>query len=184
MSQLTEIVAMAKLDGIRVRGTIGVAFVCPYEGRIPLERTLKLTGMFVESGCDEIALADTVGQARPDHVYELFSRVRDRWPDIAVAGHFHDTQQLALTNIFAAMQAGVATFDCSVGGLGGCQFTTGATGNVATERVVYMLSDMGIATGIDYTKVLEAAEFALEITSHTQKADLRNFLNPGIRDEQ
>jgi hydroxymethylglutaryl-CoA lyase len=164
MSQLTRIVRTAKADGIRVRGTIGVAFVCPYEGRIPLERTLNLTGMFVESGCDEVALADTIGQAMPDHVYELFSRVRERWPDIAVAGHFHDARQLALTNIFAAMQAGVGTFDCSVGGLGGCQFTKGAPGNVATEQVVYMLSEMGIDTGINYSRLLDVAEFALDLT--------------------
>lgn len=170
MNQLREIVCTAKADGVRVRATIGVAFVCPYEGRIPLEQTLNLTSMFVESGCDEIALADTVGAARPDHVYELFSRVKDRWPDVALAGHFHDTQQLALTNIFAAMQAGVDIFDCSVGGLGGCQFTTGAKGNVATERVIYMLSEMGIETGINYDKVLEVAKFALGLTRPIRKA--------------
>lgn len=170
MKQLREIVCLAKADGVRVRSTIGVAFVCPFEGRIPLERILNLTSMFVESGCDEIALADTLGEARPDHVYELFSRVKDRWPEVGLAGHFHDTQQFALTNIFAAMQAGVDIFDCSVGGLGGCQFTRGAKGNVATERVMYMLSGMGIETNIDYGKVLEVAEFALGLTRPIPRA--------------
>jgi hydroxymethylglutaryl-CoA lyase len=160
MRQFAVIASQARQDGVRVRGTIGVAFVCPYEGRVPVDQTAGITDQFFNLGADEVALADTIGKATPDHVYELFARVRDKWPDLPVAGHFHDTQQLALANIFAAMQAGADTFDSSVGGLGGCQFTSGATGNIASERVVYLLKGMGIETGIDYEALLEVSRFA------------------------
>ena len=160
MQQFGVIAEKAKAAGLRVRGTIGVAFVCPYEGRVAMERSARLADEYFQMGADEVCLADTVGRARPDHVYELFSRVKDQWPDKPLAGHFHDTQQLALANIFAAMQAGADIFDSSVGNLGGCQFAAGATGNVATERVTYMLHGMGIATGIDDAGLRAAADYA------------------------
>jgi hydroxymethylglutaryl-CoA lyase len=160
MRNVEAIAAKAQADGIRLRGSIGVAFVCPHEGRVSCEQSARLADRFFELGAAEVALADTLGAATPDHVYELFSRVKDRWPDRTVAGHFHDTHQRALANIFAAMQAGVDVFDASVGNLGGCQFTKGAKGNVATERVVHMLDAMGIETGIDYARLLQVAVFA------------------------
>ena len=163
MRQVATICAKAKADDVRVRGSIGVTFVCPYEGRVPEEKPLSIAEKFFRLGADEVALADTLGAATPDHVYDLFARVKDRWPDKALAGHFHDTRQLALANIVAAMQAGADVFDTSVGGLGGCQFTKGATGNVATEFVVYMLNGMGIETGIDYERLLEASKMARAI---------------------
>jgi hydroxymethylglutaryl-CoA lyase len=165
MRQFAAIAEKAKTDGVNVRGTIGVSFVCPYEGRVPIERTLALASEYFNLGADEVCIADTVGRATPDHVYELFARVRDRWPDKPLAGHFHDTHQHALANTFAALQAGVAIFDAAVGNLGGCQFAKGATGNVATERVVYLLNGMGIETGIDYDRLLEAARFARSLVT-------------------
>ncbi len=160
MRQFGVIVEKAKADGIRVRGSIGVAFVCPYEGRVPCEQPLRIADQFFKLGADEVALADTLGAATPDHIYELFARVKNLWPDKPLAGHFHDTQHLALANILAALQAGVDTFDSSVGELGGCTFTMGAKGNVATERAVYMLQGMGIETGINYERLVETATFA------------------------
>jgi hydroxymethylglutaryl-CoA lyase len=160
MRQFAAIASRARQDGVRVRGTLGVAFVCPYEGRVPASQATDITDRFFRLGADEVALADTIGAAMPDQVYGLFARVKDKWPELSVAGHFHDTQQLALANILAAMQAGADTFDSSVAGLGGCQFTSGATGNVATERVVYLLNGMGIETGIDYSRLLEVSRFA------------------------
>jgi hydroxymethylglutaryl-CoA lyase len=160
MQQFGAIAEKAKAASLRVRGTIGVAFVCPYEGRVAMEQAARLADEYFQLGADEVCLADTVGRARPDHVYELFARVKDEWPDKPLAGHFHDTQQLALANIFAALQAGADIFDSSVGNLGGCQFAAGATGNVATERVVYMLNGMGITTGIDEAQLRPAADFA------------------------
>lgn len=160
MQQFGALAEKAKAAGLRVRGTIGVAFVCPYEGRVAMEQVQRLADEYFQMGADEVCLADTVGRATPNHVYELFARVKDRWPDKPLAGHFHDTQQLALANIFAALQAGADVFDSSVGNLGGCQFAAGATGNVATERVVYMLSGMGITTGIDDEQLRTTADFA------------------------
>ena len=163
MRQVATIFAKAKADNVRIRGSIGVAFVCPYEGRVPPEKPMSIADQFFKLGADEVALADTLGAATPDHVYGLFAPIKDRWPDKSMAGHFHDTQQLALANILAAMQAGAEVFDSSVGGLGGCQFTKGATGNVATERVVYMLNGMGIETGINYERLLEVSRQARAI---------------------
>jgi hydroxymethylglutaryl-CoA lyase len=160
MLQFAAIAGKAKADGVQVRGTIAVSFICPYEGRVPLEQSLKLADEYFRLGADEVCLGDTVGRGTPDHVYELFSRVKDRWPDKPLAGHFHDTHGHALANIFAAMQAGVDIFDSAVGNLGGCQFAKGATGNVSTERVVYLLDGMGIETGIDYAKIVEAGRWA------------------------
>jgi hydroxymethylglutaryl-CoA lyase len=165
MQQFAAIAAQAKAAGLRVRGTIGVAFVCPYEGRVPLEQVHQLADTYFEMGADEVCLADTVGRATPDRVYELFARVCERWPDKSIAGHFHDTHQLALANVFAALQAGATVFDSSVGNLGGCQFAAGATGNVATERVVYMLNSMGIDTGIEHAPLLTAASFARSLVA-------------------
>jgi len=165
MRQFATIVEKAKADGVRVRGIIGVAFVCPYEGRVSCERSAGLADQFFKLGADEVALADSLGAATPDHVYDLFARVKELWPDKSLAGHFHDTQQLALANLLAAMQAGVDVFDAAVGNLGGCQFTKGATGNVATERVVYMLKGMGIETGIDYDHLVEVARLARSIVA-------------------
>ncbi len=173
IGEFEAIAEKAKADGVNIRGTIGVSFVCPYEGRVPMEQPLALAEQYFKLGADEVCIADTVGRATPDHVYELFSRVQDRWPDKPLAGHFHDTHQHALANIFAAMQAGVTIFDAAVGNLGGCQFAKGATGNVATERVVNLLNGMGIETGIDYERLLEAARFARSLLpSSTSSAAL------------
>lgn len=170
MRQFGAIAEKAKAAGLRVRGTIGVAFVCPYEGRVAMEQTARLADEYFQLGADEVCLADTVGRARPDHVYELFSRVRERWPNKLLAGHFHDTQQLALANIFAALQAGADIFDSSVGNLGGCQFAAGATGNVATERVVYLLDGMGIATGINLDALRTIADYARSLIAPSPAA--------------
>jgi hydroxymethylglutaryl-CoA lyase len=165
MRQFAAIAEKARADGVRVRGSIGVAFVCPHEGRVPREQSAGLADQFFKLGADEVAMADTLGAATPDHVYDLFAGVKDLWPEKALAGHFHDTQHLALANILAAMQAGADVFDAAVGNLGGCQFTKGATGNVATERVVYMLKGMGIETGIDYDRLVEVARLARSIVA-------------------
>ncbi|HEY6328692.1 MAG TPA: hydroxymethylglutaryl-CoA lyase [Blastocatellia bacterium] len=160
MRQFARIAERARADGVRVRGSIGVAFVCPYEGRVSLDHSSALADRLFGDGADEVALADTLGAAVPNQVFELFDRVKQKWPEKALAGHFHDTEQLALSNILAAMQAGADVFDASVGNLGGCQFTKGAKGNVATERVVYMLQGMGIETGIDLQRLAEVAAAA------------------------
>ncbi|CAN5840750.1 hydroxymethylglutaryl-CoA lyase [soil metagenome] len=168
MCHVEAIAKKAQADGVRLRGSIGVAFICPHEGRVSCEQSANIADLFFKLGADEVALADTLGAATPDHVYDLFARVKDLWPDRTLAGHFHDTHQLALANIVAAMQAGADVFDSSVGNLGGCQFTKGAKGNVATERVVFMLAGMGIETGIDYVRLVEVAAFAQSLVAPVQ----------------
>jgi hydroxymethylglutaryl-CoA lyase len=160
MRQFAAIAARARADGVRMRGTIGVAFVCPYEGKVPRERVVALAGEYFKAGADEVALADTIGRALPNDVYDAFAAVKDRWPNKSLAGHFHDTYKLALTNIFAALQAGAEVFDCAVGNLGGCQFAKNATGNVSTEQLVYLLDGMGIETGINYERIVEVGQWA------------------------
>ncbi len=160
MRQFAAIAARARADGVRMRGTIGVAFVCPYEGKVPRARVVALADEYFNAGADEVAIADTIGRALPNDVYAVFATIKDRWPDKPLAGHFHDTYKMALTNIFAAMQAGADVFDCAVGNLGGCQFVKGATGNVSTERVVYLLNGMGIETGINYERIVEVGKWA------------------------
>ena len=160
MQQFAAIAARAKADGIHLRGTIGVSFVCPYEGEVPRAQTVALVNQFFELGADEVCIADTIGRALPNRVYDVMAEIKDRYPAKPLAGHFHDTYKMALTNIFAAMQAGVDMFDSAVGNLGGCQFAKGATGNVSTEQLVYLLNGMGIETGIDYDRIVVAGRIA------------------------
>jgi hydroxymethylglutaryl-CoA lyase len=153
-------IADAHAKGIKVRGSISVTWVCPYEGDVPKERILELTKELVEAGADEIAYNDTVGRATPNDVFELCSQAKQLFPNQQFAAHFHDTNFTALANIYAALTAGWNIFDSSAGGLGGCPFAVGASGNVATEKVVWMMQKMGIETGIDAEKLKICAEFA------------------------
>ena len=152
-----RVIAQAKKDGLRVRGSIGVAWVCPYEGEVPAARTLDIAAELILAGADEISFNDTTGKATPERTYALFAEARGRWPHLSFAAHLHDTTGMALDNIKAAMKAGVAVFDAAVGGLGGCPFTPGAPGNVATERVVAMLEELGVETDIDLRTLREIA---------------------------
>jgi hydroxymethylglutaryl-CoA lyase len=165
MRQFASIAELAKGDGVRPRGIIGVAFVCPHEGRVPAGQVLELIEKFFSSGAGEVTLADSLGAAAPDHVYELFAQAKEIFPDKPFAAHFHDTQHMALANILAAMYAGVDVFEAAVGELGGCPFTAGTRGNVATERLVYMLRGMGIETGIDYDRLIEVSESARQLVN-------------------
>ena len=120
---------------------------------------------FIELGADEIDIGDTNGQANPLMVYERFSRLRDLYPDTTFVGHFHDTQKMALANVLAAMQAGVTKFDSSIGGLGGCPYSPGATGNVATEDLVNMLNSMGSNPNVSLEELMKISPFAKSLSS-------------------
>jgi hydroxymethylglutaryl-CoA lyase len=161
-------IAEAHEKGIKVRASIAVTWVCPYEGKVPKERVLEITKEFVEAGADEIAYNDTVGRAVPSDVFELCSKAKELFPNQQFAGHFHDTNFTALANIYAAMTAGWTVFDSSAGGLGGCPFSPGASGNVATEKVVWMLEKMGIETGIDLEKLKKTSDFAKKIETRAK----------------
>lgn len=154
MEELKPIIASLKEKGLFVRACISTAFYCPYEGKILEEDTLKLCGEFVEAGVDELSVADTIGMAAPTESFSLFSKLKVAFPNVLLTAHFHDTRKLAVANILAALQAGIDRFDTSAGGLGGCPFAPGASGNAATEDVVYMLERMGIRTGIDLNKII------------------------------
>ncbi|MGM9966897.1 MULTISPECIES: hydroxymethylglutaryl-CoA lyase [unclassified Rummeliibacillus] len=156
MNTLTPIIKDLKKEGVFVRACISTAFYCPYEGGIFPEDTLALCRQFVDLGVDELSVADTIGMANPVESYSLFSLLKQELPNVLLTAHFHDTRQMALANIFASLQAGINRFDSSAGGLGGCPFAKGATGNVATEDVVFMLEQMGIQTGIDIQKVCKS----------------------------
>ncbi|WP_257347864.1 hydroxymethylglutaryl-CoA lyase [Pseudalkalibacillus decolorationis] len=159
MNELQPIIKELKEKGYFVRACISTSFYCPYEGKIDPVDTVALCSQFVEFGVDELSVADTVGMANPLESYELFDRLHNNLGDkVLLTGHFHDTRGMALANIYACLQAGITRFDSSSGGLGGCPFSPGATGNVATEDVVFMLEQMGIRTGISLTGIAEAVD--------------------------
>lgn len=148
---------------IRMRGYVVTAFGCPYEGRIPPEKVEFIIDEYKSLGVHEIALGDTTGMANPVMVSQMIQRIKPRMGATDLALHFHDTRGAALANILAALQEGVTIFDGAIGGLGGCPYAPGASGNVATEDLVHMLDEMGIETGIDLEKLIECAKYAREI---------------------
>lgn len=156
MKDLKPVITKLKEQGIFVRACISTAFYCPYEGKINEEDTLELCKEFASWGVDELSVADTIGMANPIESYQLFSKLTELLPNVLMTAHFHDTRKMGLANIFAALQAGISRFDTSAGGLGGCPFAPGATGNVATEDVVNMLHTMNIETGIDLNQLCKA----------------------------
>lgn len=166
LAEVLPLIAELKSKDYFVRACISTAFYCPYEGKVEEDEVLALCGEFVDAGVDELSVADTIGMAAPHESYSLFTKLKDAHPDVLLTAHFHDTRKLALSNIFAALQAGVTRFDTSAGGLGGCPFAPGAAGNAATEDVVYMLHRMGIETGVDLDKLLKAIEV---IQSHISR---------------
>ncbi|HRH41155.1 MAG TPA: hydroxymethylglutaryl-CoA lyase [Pyrinomonadaceae bacterium] len=163
-------IADAHASGVKVRASISVTWICPYEGEVPKERVLEITKELVEAGADEIAFNDTVGKATPNDVFELCNQAKQLFPTQQFAAHFHDTYFTALANIYAALTAGWNIFDSSAGGLGGCPFSPGASGNIATEKVVWMLNKMNIETGIDFDKLKICADFAKNIETQAKKA--------------
>ena len=148
----------AKAANIRVRGYISVVLGCPYEGDVDPARVADVAASLHALGAYEVSLGDTIGTGTAGRTQALFRRVAERVPVAALAGHFHDTYGQALANLYAALELGVATFDCSVSGLGGCPYAKGATGNVASEDVLYLLDGLGIDTGVDMTRLRRAGK--------------------------
>jgi hydroxymethylglutaryl-CoA lyase len=149
----------AKAANIRVRGYISVVLGCPYEGDVDPARVADVAASLHALGAYEISLGDTIGTGTAGRTQALFRRVAERVPVAALAGHFHDTYGQALANLYAALELGVATFDCSVSGLGGCPYAKGATGNVASEDALYLLDGLGIDTGVDMTRLRRAGKY-------------------------
>jgi len=149
----------AKANGMRVRAAVSCALGCPYQGEVPIESVVDCVKRFADLGCDDIGIADTIGVGTPARTSAVFEAAARAYPLAQISGHFHDTYGQACANVLACLEIGVHTFDASVAGLGGCPYAKGATGNVATEDVLYMLHGMGIETGIDLDLVCEAGQF-------------------------
>lgn len=153
-----EVFETARAAGLGAQVTIAVAFGCPFEGEVPRERVIELAGRLADAGPTEIALADTIGVGDPLQVLDLFGAIRAAvGPDVPLRAHFHNTRGTGIANAFAALQAGVEVLDASIGGIGGCPFAPRATGNIATEDLLYMLERMGVKTGVSLPAVLEVA---------------------------
>jgi hydroxymethylglutaryl-CoA lyase len=144
---------------IRVRGYVSVAFGCPFEGEVPPTRVAEVAEALLNMGVFEVAIGDTIGMAHPGRVRGVVAVVAERVPLHKVALHFHDTRGTALANVLSALQLGITTFDASAGGLGGCPYAPGATGNLATEDLIYMLNGLGIETGVDLAALVQASLF-------------------------
>ena len=149
----------AKANGVRVRGYISCVLGCPYEGEIDPRKVAEVAGVLYAMGAYEISLGDTIGTGTAGKTQGLVRHVGEHVPVAALAGHFHDTYGQALANVYAALELGVATFDCSVAGLGGCPYAKGATGNVASEDVLYLMQGLCIDTGVDMTKLRRAGRY-------------------------
>jgi len=160
------VVELCHKEGVPVFAGLSTAFGCPYEGTVPQERVISLVRQLVAMGVSEIFLGDTTGMGNPKQVAEMVDRFFGEFPTIPLNLHFHDTRGMGLANILAALQRGVTMFDASVGGLGGCPYAPGATGNVCTEDVAHMLHEIGVETGIDLDKLLACSRMAQEMVGH------------------
>jgi hydroxymethylglutaryl-CoA lyase len=163
LDDIADLIAMVKGEGAVCEVIVATSFGCPFEGNVPPVRVAAIVDRVVGDGADRIAFGDTTGMATPRRVSDLLTLVRARHPDVPTLLHFHNTRGAALANILTALEFGITEFDASVGGLGGCPYAPGATGNVATEEVVHMLHDMNIDTGIDLGRLIDAAKLAQDI---------------------
>ncbi|MGA8098019.1 MAG: hydroxymethylglutaryl-CoA lyase [Candidatus Cybelea sp.] len=172
LATFREVVRAAKRDGCWVRGYVSTAFGSPFGDDVTPEMVLGVSLKLMEMGCDELSIGDTIGVGVPSQVGALVPLLASKIPLDLIAMHFHDTRGTALANVYAALQLGVAKFDASSGGLGGCPYAPGATGNVGTEDVLYLLHQMGIETGVDLAKVRAASRFIAGVVDHalTSKA--------------
>jgi hydroxymethylglutaryl-CoA lyase len=160
LREIEELVPLARTRGLRVRGYVSTVFGCPYEGPVDPERSAALAERLLALGCEQVSLGDTIGVATPGDTRRVLERILRTVPAARLALHMHDTHGTALANVLAGLEAGIATFDASIGGLGGCPYAPGAAGNLATEDLVYMLRGMGYETGIDFDKLIAAGALA------------------------
>lgn len=159
IDRFREVAKATKDHGLRLRGSISCSLGCPYQGAVEPTAVADVASRLRDLGCDEIDIADTIGVGTATQVQQVFDHVAREFPIGQLAGHFHDTYGQALANIYAALQVGVRIFHASVAGLGGCPYAKGATGNVATEDVLYLLNGLGIKTGVDLDAVVDAGQF-------------------------
>ncbi len=167
LDDIAAILDLAHGGGCTVQVIVSTAWGCPYEGEVPVERVLSVAGRALADGADTLSYGDTTGMATPGRVTRLVGATRSAHPDAALNLHFHNTRGTGLANVLAALELGVSDFDASVGGLGGCPYAPGATGNIATEELVHMVEDMGVATGVDLEAMIEVAAQAETLVGRT-----------------
>ncbi len=184
IDRFAPVAKMAKDHGIRLRAAVSVAFGCPYQGEVPVASVIDVVSRFQALGCDEIGIADTIGVATANQVREVFEAVTRGCPVDQLSGHFHDTYGQAVTNVYAGLLAGIYRFDASIAGLGGCPFAKGATGNVATEDVVYLLHGLGIETGLDLDRLVDAGQWISNELGRKSNARSGNALAARKKSEQ
>jgi hydroxymethylglutaryl-CoA lyase len=159
IERFRDVAEAAKRNRLRLRAAVSCSFGCPYQGEVPLAAVTDVVARLRELGCDEIDIADTIGVATPRKVHAVMQAALREFPIAGLSGHFHDTYGQAVANIYAALEVGIGIFHSSVAGLGGCPYAKGATGNVATEDVLYLMQGLGIETGIDLDQVVDAGQF-------------------------
>jgi len=159
VERFRPVVAAAKREGIKVRSAISCAAGCPYQGEVSPDEVERVVVLMKDIGVDHCGVADTIGVGTPGKVQRAMERALKHYPAAEVSGHFHDTYGMAIANIHACLALGIATFDTSIAGLGGCPYAKGATGNVATEDVVYLMNGLGIDTGIDLHRLIDAGQY-------------------------
>jgi hydroxymethylglutaryl-CoA lyase len=158
-----EIARLAREAHVPIKGGLATSFGCPYEGGVSEARVHQVIQQFVDLGADEVGLADTTGMANPGQVSTMIPPIRERWPELHLGLHFHNTRGMGLANVLAGLQAGIAMYDASIGGMGGCPFAPRATGNVCTEDTVHMLEEMGVGTGASVSGLIDCARFAADL---------------------
>jgi hydroxymethylglutaryl-CoA lyase len=163
LAGLERTIARGLEEGLRCEGVIAVSFGCPYEGEVPPERVFEIAARLAEAGCEEVGFGDTTGMANPRQVREFFGAARERLDGVELTAHFHNTRGQGLANAVAALEQGVDSFESAFGELGGCPVPPGSTGNIATEDLVSMLHEMGIQTGVDLPKLIEASRAVQEL---------------------
>ncbi|HEX7150077.1 MAG TPA: hydroxymethylglutaryl-CoA lyase [Thermoanaerobaculia bacterium] len=160
------VVLRARSEGMRVRGYVSTAFGCPYEGDVPPEKVLEVSARLLDLGCYEVSIGDTIGVGTPMQVQGVIGVLLQVIPWSKLAMHFHDTRGTALANTLAALEMGIATFDSSSGGLGGCPYAPGASGNMATEDLVYFLNGLGLESGVDLDRLVQASSIIAPYLDH------------------
>ncbi|MBA3452916.1 MAG: hydroxymethylglutaryl-CoA lyase [Deltaproteobacteria bacterium] len=166
LAAFDEVVPVARAANVSVRAYVSTVYGCPYEGDVDADRSVELVGQLRDMGVYQVSLGDTIGVANPRQVEDVLARVLAKHPAETVAMHFHDTQGTALANCLVGLQMGITTIDAAAGGLGGCPYAPGASGNLATEDVVAMLHSMGVATGIDLDRLTDASRTAATFVGH------------------
>jgi len=164
LAAFSEVIPAARRAGLEVRGYVSTVFGCPYQGAVDPGRAAEVALRLLELGCEQVSLGDTIGVGTPDQVRAVLRRLLPAVPAGRLALHLHDTRGTALANALAGLEEGITTFDTSVGGMGGCPYAPGASGNLATEDLVYLLRGMGYDTGIDFDKLVEAGALAQRLT--------------------